>query len=76
MQVEEGINMTREEMMSQRQPNRPSAFGFKGRAFPLLSFILGVISYIGTYMVARSRNPPDVYPFPDTDILHTAIHYP
>ena len=63
-------------MLGNTEVNKPSAFGFKGRAFPLIAFILGIVSYIGTYLVARNRNPPDVWPFPDTDILHTAIHYP
>ena len=74
MQVEPPT-MTREDMLPQ-QVSRPNAFGFKGRAFPLLSFILGIIGYLGTYLVAVNKNPPDVYPFPGTDLLHPAIHYP
>ena len=62
--------------MLPEEVSRPDAFGFSGRAFPLLAFILGFISYVGTYLAARSKNPPDVWPFPDTDILHPAIHYP
>jgi len=56
--------------------NRPTAFGFKGRLFALLAFLLGFISYTFTYLVAANKHPPDVWPFPDTDILHTAIHWP
>ncbi len=29
-----------------------------------------------TYYVAVSKSPPDVKPFPWTDITHTAIHFP
>lgn len=58
------------------ESNRPTAFGFKGRMFPLLAFLLGFISYTFSYLVAANKHPPDVWPFPDTDILHTAIHWP
>lgn len=44
--------------------------------FALLAFLLGFISYTLSYAVAAHKHPPDVWPFPDTDILHTAIHWP
>jgi hypothetical protein len=68
-------NMTRQDIL-ERDGTKPNAFGFKGRMFPLLAVVLGLIGYLGTYLVAVNRSPPDVYPFPNTDILHTAIHYP
>lgn len=51
-------------------------YGFKGRAFPLLGFIIGLGSIMWTYFVARSKTPPDVDKFPWTDITHTAIKFP
>lgn len=51
-------------------------YGFKGRAFPLLGFIVGLGSILWTYYVAVTKSPPDVKPFPQTDITHTAIHFP
>jgi hypothetical protein len=66
--------VSRQEMM--HGENKPEAYGFSGRAFPLLAFILGMVSYLVTYLVAVHRSPPDVWPFPDTDTLHPAIHYP
>lgn len=51
-------------------------FGFKGRAFPLLGFIIGLGSILWTYHVAVTKNPPDVKKFPWTDITHTGIHFP
>lgn len=50
--------------------------GFDGRNFPLLGFIVAVVSIVWTYEVAVSKTPPDVKPFPWTDITHTAIHFP
>lgn len=49
---------------------------FKGRVFPLLAFLTGFGSIIWTYYVAVSKSPPDVKPFPWTDITHTGIHFP
>lgn len=51
-------------------------YGFKGRAFPLIGFILGLGSVLATYFVAVSKTPPDVDKFPWTDITHTAIKFP
>ena len=50
--------------------------GFDGRIFPLLGFIVSVVSIVWTYEVAVNKTPPDVKPFPWTDITHTAIHFP
>lgn len=44
--------------------------------FPLLGAITGGVSIIWTYEVAVNKNPPDVKPFPWTDITHTGIHFP
>jgi hypothetical protein len=38
--------------------------------------LVAAISIIWTYEVAVNKNPPDVKPFPQTDITHTAIHFP
>ena len=74
MQIARERDSTRQDILS--EPQLTTAFGFRARMFPLFAFILGMVSYFGTYYVARSRNPPDVWPIPKTDILHTAIHYP
>ena len=51
-------------------------YGFKARMFPLIGFIVATISIGGAYYVARSQSPPDVPPFPQTDITHTGIKFP
>lgn len=53
---------------------RKTYYGFKGRAFPLLGFIVGLGSILWTYFVAVSRK--DVDKFPWCDITHTGIHFP
>lgn len=50
--------------------------GFSGRVFPLLGFLVGLVTIVWTYLVAVSKSPPDVKPFPWTDITHTAIQFP
>lgn len=67
---------TREQILQQNNVSRPEAYGFSGRAFPLLAFIIGFLSFVLTYTVARSKNPPDIRPFPYVDILRPAVHYP
>ncbi len=42
----------------------------------MLGFLVGAISIVWTYEVAVNKSPPDVKPFPYTDITHTAIHFP
>lgn len=69
-------SVTREQIINQPRASRPSAYGFTGRAFPLLAGIVGFASFLLTYWVARSNSPPDIRPFPETDILRPAIHYP
>lgn len=69
------LTTSREQMLF-NQSMRPASYGFSGRAFPMLAGIIGFLSFILTYVVARSKSPPDVWPFPDTDILKPAIHYP
>ena len=59
-----------------REVNEGPYMAFKGRNFPLLAFIVGFGSIIWTYYVAVTKNPPDVKPFPWTDITHTGIHFP
>ena len=54
----------------------PGQYGFKGRIFPLLGFVVGVIAVFGSYYVAIKKSPPDVKPFPKTDITHTGIKFP
>lgn len=49
---------------------------FNAKVFPLLGFLLGLGGILWTYYVAVSKSPPDVKPFPWTDITHTAIHFP
>ena len=44
--------------------------------FPLFGAIVGFVSIWATYYVARDKTPPDVKPFPWTDITHCAIHFP
>jgi hypothetical protein len=44
--------------------------------FPLLGSSIATISILWTYYVAVTKSPPDVKPFPQTDITHTAIHFP
>lgn len=68
-------SVTREQILFS-QNARPSAYGFSGKAFPLLAAVVGFLSFILTYVVARAKSPPDVWPFPDTDILKPAIQYP
>lgn len=51
-------------------------FGFNARMFPFLGAIISTATILGTYFVARSKNPPDVPAFPWTDITHTAIKFP
>jgi hypothetical protein len=67
---------TRQQMFVQPTLQKQESYGFSGRAFPLLAFIIGFLSFVLTYVVARTNSPPDVWPFPYTDILHPAIHYP
>jgi hypothetical protein len=42
------------------QAGKKGHYGFKGRAFPLLGFIVGLGSILWTYQVAVSKSPPDV----------------
>jgi hypothetical protein len=51
-------------------------YGFKSSAFPLVGAIVATFTIFATYFVARDKDPPDVDPFPKTDITHTAIKYP
>jgi hypothetical protein len=44
--------------------------------FPLIGAIVSFVTIIWTYEVAVNKNPPDVKPFPQTDITHTAIKFP
>jgi len=65
-----------QEIMLDPEGGKKGFYGFKARAFPLLGFIIGLGSILWTYYVAVSKSPPDVKPFPWTDITHTAIHFP
>lgn len=66
----------RQDLNTQFRGGKKGYYGFKGRAFPLLGFIIGLGSILWTYYVAVTKNPPDVKKFPWTDITHTAIHFP
>lgn len=55
---------------------RGGQYGFKARVFPLIGFIVAMVSIGGAYYVARSKTPPDVPPFPQTDITHTGLKFP
>jgi hypothetical protein len=76
MELQEMRSMEREELSANLNGGKKGYYGFKGRAFPLLGFIVGLGSIMWTYYVAVSKSPPDVKPFPWTDITHTAIHFP
>lgn len=67
---------TRQQMFVGQTLQKQESYGFSGRAFPLLASIIGFLSFVLSYGVARNKSPPDVWPFPYTDILHPAIHYP
>ena len=47
-------------MQGTRSRGHKGYFGFKGRAFPLLGFIIGLGSILWTYYVAVTKSPPDV----------------
>lgn len=64
------------EHVQPRDVDANTYMGFNGRMFPLLGFTISVVSILWTYQVAVSKSPPDVKPFPWTDITHTAIHFP
>jgi hypothetical protein len=51
-------------------------FGFRGEMFPFLAGFVGVLSIGSSYYLARSKSPPDVDPFPKTDITHCGINFP
>lgn len=68
--------MERTELSESFNGGKKGYYGFKGRAFPLLGVIIGLGSLLWTYYVAVTKSPPDVKPFPWTDITHTAIHFP
>jgi hypothetical protein len=69
------LNIQNNETLS--PPNsKQGMFGFKARMFPLLGGIVSTLTVLWTYYVARHKNPPDVPPFPKTDITHTAIKFP
>ena len=72
------VNFPRQETNSEQMPEVEEGpyMAFKGRVFPLLAFIVGFGSIVWTYQVAVGKSPPDVKPFPWTDITHTGIHYP
>lgn len=44
--------------------------------FPFLAGIIGMFGILSSYYIARSKNPPDVAPFPYTDITHCGIKFP
>ena len=44
--------------------------------FPFAAGIFSIITIWGSYFLARSKNPPDVAPFPQTDITHCGIKPP
>lgn len=44
--------------------------------FPLVGAIASFVTIIWTYEIAINKNPPDIDPFPKTDITHTAIKFP
>ncbi len=74
--MQEMRSSEREELSTNLNGGKKGYYGFKGRAFPLLGFIVGLGSIMWTYYVAVTKSPPDVKPFPQTDITHTAIHFP
>jgi hypothetical protein len=68
--------MNTQEIMIDADGGKKGYYGFKGRVFPLLGCIIGLGSILWTYYVAVTNSPPDVKPFPQDDITHTAIHFP
>lgn len=76
MEMQNLASMEHENLSDGLNGGKKGYYGFKGRAFPLLGFIVGLGSIMWTYEVAVTNKPPDVKPFPWTDITHTAIHYP
>ena len=71
-------NNPRERVINDEESDENNAgeYGFKGRMFPLLGFIIGIVAVFGSYYVARHKSPPDVHPFPQTDITHSGIKFP
>lgn len=71
----------RQDHLSSRQSlnnevNRAPYIGFKGRMFPLIGSVVGSVGILLSYYIAVTNNPPDVKPFPWTDITHCGIHFP
>ena len=52
------------------------AVGIKASIFPYAAGVISIITIWGSYLIARSKSPPDVDPFPNTDITHCGIHPP
>lgn len=69
-------SMERQQLTANLNGGKKGYYGFSGRAFPLLGFIIGLGSIVWTYLYAVNKTPPDVKKFPWTDITHTAIHFP
>lgn len=48
----------------------------KANIFPYSAGLCSLVAILGSYFVARSKDPPDVDPFPKTDITHCGRPYP
>lgn len=48
----------------------------KASIFPYAAGVFSMITILGSYYIARSKNPPDVDPFPHTDITHCGRDFP